>query len=244
MAELLGVRYILSGTMQGFRRSRAHRGRAHASRTPAPVIWAERFDGQRSEIFELQDRLSEDIAHRVVPYVRQVELERARARRPENLTAYERTLRAIDHLHRNSPDDLRLAHALLEAAIDSDPLYAAPHACLAFLHVRRVGQGWSSDVAIRHRRGEPTCRGGDDATTRPTRGSSQSTGWSRAISTRISTRRSRTTIARSRSIRANPPPGRGAPPPTHGLGTAMRVCVVHRGPSSCLRSIPTCTRSR
>jgi tetratricopeptide (TPR) repeat protein len=111
------------------------------------VMWADRYEGAIDSIFELQDRLSEDIAQRVVPYVRRIELERACAKRPENLTAYERTLRAIDHLHRNSPDDLREANALLEAAIESDPLYAAPRACLAFLHVRLVGQGWSSDVA-------------------------------------------------------------------------------------------------
>jgi TolB-like protein/class 3 adenylate cyclase len=146
VAELLGVRYILSGTMQA---SGDHlRIAAELTESDAgSVIWAERFDGKRSGIFELQDRLSEDIARRVVPYVRQIELERARAKRPENLTAYERTLRAIDHLHRNAPDDLRLAGDLLAAAVDSDPLYAAPHACLAFLHVRLVGQGWSTDVA-------------------------------------------------------------------------------------------------
>jgi adenylate cyclase len=146
VAELLGVRYILSGTMQ----TSGSRVRLAAELTESAagnVIWAERYEGTLDGIFDLQDRLSEDIARRVVPYVRQIELERARAKRPENLTAYERTLRAIDHLHRNSPDDLHQARELLEAAIGSDPLYAAPHACLAFHHVRLVGQGWSTDVA-------------------------------------------------------------------------------------------------
>jgi TolB-like protein/Tfp pilus assembly protein PilF len=145
VAEILGVRYILSGTMQ----TSGTRVRLAAELTESEagnVVWAERYEGSLDGIFDLQDRLSEDIARRVVPYVRHIELERARAKRPENLTAYERTLRAIDHLHRNSPDDLREARELLEAAIRSDPLYAAPHACLAFLHVRLVGQGWSSDV--------------------------------------------------------------------------------------------------
>ena len=146
VAELLGVRYILSGTMQtsgGRVRVAAELTESDAGR----VIWADRYEGTPDRIFDLQDRLSEDIARRVVPYVRHIELERARAKRPENLTAYERTLRAIDHLHRNSPDDLGEARALLEAAIASDPRYAAPHAWLAFLHVRLVGQGWSADVA-------------------------------------------------------------------------------------------------
>lgn len=146
VAELLGVRYILTGTLQ----SAKERLRVVAELTESEsgnVVWAERFEGTVEAIFELQDRMSEDIARRAIPYVRHIELRRARAKRPENLTAYERTLRAIDHLHRNSADDLDTAEAMLGAAIESDPLYAAPHASLALCHVRRVGQGWSRDVA-------------------------------------------------------------------------------------------------
>jgi TolB-like protein len=144
VAEILGVRYALSGTLQ----TSGARVRLMAELTDVEAgqaVWAERFEGQILDIFDLQDQLSRDIAVRVVPLVRQRELARARAKRPENLTAYERTLRAIDHLHRSSPADLEQARALLEAAIGSDPNYAAPHAWLARYHVRRVGQGWSTD---------------------------------------------------------------------------------------------------
>jgi tetratricopeptide (TPR) repeat protein len=65
----------------------------------------------------------------------------------ENLTAYERTIRGIDHFHRSSPEDHALARSLLEAAVESDPSYASPYAWLAHWHVRRVGQGWSDDPA-------------------------------------------------------------------------------------------------
>jgi tetratricopeptide (TPR) repeat protein len=99
-----------------------------------------------ADIFELQEALARDIAKRVVPYVRQLELQRARSKRPENLTAYERTLRAINHFHRSSHEDLDQARALLEAAIESDPSYVTPYAWLAHLYVRRVGQGWSDDT--------------------------------------------------------------------------------------------------
>src|SRR4029453_9517392 len=101
VAELLGVRYVISGTMQisGPRlRLMAELTEAEAGR----VIWAERFDGSMTDVFELQDRLSHDIANRVVPLVRQREAQRARAKRPESLTAYERVLRAIDDIHRSS----------------------------------------------------------------------------------------------------------------------------------------------
>ena len=78
---------------------------------------------------------------RVVPMLRQLELRRARAQRPDVLKAHERTLRAIDHLHRSTVEDLEEARVLLESAITSDPHYSAPHAWLGRLHVLRVGQG-------------------------------------------------------------------------------------------------------
>ena len=144
IAELLGVRYVLSGSLQ----TSGTRLRLMAELTQAEaghVIWTERFEGSLADIFDLQDRLSQDIARRVVPYVRDLELQRARAQRPENLTAYELTLRAIDHFHRSSHEDLNQARALLEAAIEADPAYVTPYAWLAHWYVRRVGQGWSDD---------------------------------------------------------------------------------------------------
>ena len=146
VAEVLGVRYVLSGMMQ----SSGTRLRLAAELTeaePGEVIWAERFDGELADIFDLQDQLSRKIAQRVVPCLRQRELRRARAARPENLTAYEKMLRAVDHLHRSSREDLDEALTLLEGAIASDPRYGAAHAWLARWHVLRVGQGWSPDRA-------------------------------------------------------------------------------------------------
>jgi adenylate cyclase len=144
VAEVLGVRYVLSGSLQ----TSGTQLRIMAELTEAEaghVIWSERFEGSLSDIFELQDRLSQQMSKRVVPYIRQLELQRVRAKRPESLTAYERTLSAIDHLYRSSHDDLEQARQMLESAIQLEPQYVAPRAWLAYWHVRRVGQGWSPD---------------------------------------------------------------------------------------------------
>jgi len=144
VAEVLGVRYVLSGSMLAAGTQLqviAELTEAEAGR----AIWSERFRGSMADIFELQEALARDIAKRVVPYVRQLELQRARSKRPENLTAYERLLRAIDHLHRTSREDLEQARGLLEAAVASDPSYATAYAWLARWHVLRIGQGWSPD---------------------------------------------------------------------------------------------------
>jgi adenylate cyclase len=155
IADALGVRYVLSGSLQ----TSGKRMRVRAELTEAEAghaIWSERFEGSLGDIFDIQDELAREIAKRVVPYVRQLELERARSKRPEDLTAYEHTLRAIDHMHRSSRDDLDVAKIMLESAIAAEPDFVMPRAWLAYWHVRRVGQGWSPDRrqdtidAIRH----------------------------------------------------------------------------------------------
>jgi len=144
VADVLGVRYVLSGNLQ----TSGTRLRLMAELTEAEqahVIWAENFDGSITDIFELQDKLSQDIANRAMPFVRQLELQRARSKRPEDLTAYEWTLRAVDHFHRSSRTDMEQARGMFEAAIKVDPHYVTPYAWLAHWYVRRVGQGWSDD---------------------------------------------------------------------------------------------------
>ena len=144
VAEVLGVRYVISGSVQ----TSGTRLRLMAELTEAEVgrvIWAEHFDGSIADIFDLQDQLSRDIAGRAMPFVRQLELQRARSKRPEDLTAYEWTLRAIDHFHRSSHEDMDRARGMFEAAIAADPSYVTPFAWLAHWYVRRVGQGWSED---------------------------------------------------------------------------------------------------
>lgn len=144
VAEALDVRYVVSGSLH----TSGSRLRISADLSEAgtgQVVWAERFDGSLTGIFELQDQLAKAISRRLVPHVRQLELQRARSAQPETLTAYERTLRAIDHFHHSSPTDLEEARALLESAIEADASYVTPYAWLAHWYVRRIGQGWSDN---------------------------------------------------------------------------------------------------
>ena len=144
VAEVLGVRYLLTGKMQ-FSGTRLRLMAELVESEGGRVVWADRFDGSITDIFELQDEMSLSIAKRIVPFVRELELKRSRAQRPENLTAYERTLQAVDYLHHGSRENMARAQTMLEAAIQSDPSFVAPYAWLARLHVLRVGQGWSPD---------------------------------------------------------------------------------------------------
>ena len=144
VAETLAVRYVLSGSLY----TSGSRLRIAADLSDAAtghVVWAERFESSISGIFELQDQLSKAMSQRLLPHVRQLELQHARSAHPESLSAYERTLRGIDLFHRSSQSDQDMARALLESAIEADPSYVIPYAWLAHWYVRKVGQGWSEN---------------------------------------------------------------------------------------------------
>lgn len=146
VADVLGVRYLLTGKMQ-FSGTRLRLATELVEAEDGRVVWADRFDGSIANIFELQDEMSLSVAKRIVPFVRELELKRARSRPPENLTAYERTLQAVDLLHNGTRQGMDQAQTMLETSIQSDPSFVAPYAWLARLHVLRVGQGLSSNTA-------------------------------------------------------------------------------------------------
>ncbi len=110
------------------------------------LIWADRFDGGVNEIFELQDRIAVRVANAVAPHVRERELVYAARKHPSSLTAYDLTLRALDHLYRMDRASFFRAHELLGEALAHDQDYAPAYSHLAYWHVTCVGQGWSQDV--------------------------------------------------------------------------------------------------
>jgi adenylate cyclase len=109
------------------------------------VIWADRFDGEIADLFDLQDRIAIRVATAVAPHLRERELSRALRKHPASMTAYDLTLQALDQLSRMDRSALERARELLQQAIEVDPDYAPAYSRLASLHLRWVAQGWSHD---------------------------------------------------------------------------------------------------
>lgn len=140
----LSVRYVLSGSV----RRAGERIRILAELADSEtqtVLWTDKIDGRVSDLFDLQDRLSEKIITTIAPHVREAELRRALRERPENLGAYDFMLRGLDLLYRLTRKEFDLAREMFERAIVLDPSYAAPYALSALWYSIRVGQGWSED---------------------------------------------------------------------------------------------------
>ena len=109
------------------------------------VIWADRFDGELTELFDLQDRIALRVATAIAPELRERELDRALRKHPDNMTAYDLTLQALDRFYRMDRSSIEQARELLEQAIAHDPDYATAYSHMASLRMRWIGQGWSAD---------------------------------------------------------------------------------------------------
>lgn len=90
-------------------------------------IWAERYDRDLVDVFDMQDELTRAVVAVVPQRLEHAELDRVQRRVPANLTAYDCVLRAKLHHHRCTPEDNAQALRLLGQAVALDPHYAAAY---------------------------------------------------------------------------------------------------------------------
>jgi TolB-like protein/Tfp pilus assembly protein PilF len=130
----LGVQYVVEGSV----RKAGNRVRVTAQLVEAASgnhVWAERYDRELEDIFEVQDEVAHTVAATVSGRLDDAGAERARRRPTEDLAAYDLFLRAYQHVHRWTRADLAIAHPLLEKALELDPDIARAHAYLGMIHV-------------------------------------------------------------------------------------------------------------
>lgn len=146
LGDALGVDYLVTGALQ---RSPVHL-RTEIELVEAQsgrVVTTDRTSFEVDELFHVQDRLIEKIVALVAPEVKRDTLMRALRKPPDNFSAYEQMLRALDKVSSLDRADFEAARQHLEDAIAADPEFANPQAWLARWHTIRVGQGWSDDPA-------------------------------------------------------------------------------------------------
>ena len=137
----LGVRYVLEGSVQ---RSddRVRITSQLIDATTGSHVWADRFDGVFSDIFDMQDRITEQVVAILEPQIRRAEIERARRARPEDLDAYDLYLRALPHVYAMRPADNTRGLELLAESMRLDPTYVPAKAFAAWCYEQRVTRAW------------------------------------------------------------------------------------------------------
>jgi adenylate cyclase len=142
----LGVAYLLEGSVQkAGNRLRIivqlieTEGGAH--------VWSSRFDGTLDEFFDLEDRITEQVAGALQPSVRIAEIERARRKRPQDLSSYDYTMRAMPHVWALEKEESAKALELLEKALAIDPQYPLALSLAGWCHAQRSVYNWADDIA-------------------------------------------------------------------------------------------------
>jgi adenylate cyclase len=106
--------------------------------TDGSHLWADRYDGELTDIFDLQDRVTEAIVGAIEPTITLSEIERAKRKRPENLDAYECAMRALPAVWSQNPEATMEGLRLAERATQLDPSYPFPKALAAWCYAQRV----------------------------------------------------------------------------------------------------------
>jgi adenylate cyclase len=94
----LGVRYVLEGSVRRAANRVRITGQLVDTSTGAH-LWADRFDGGLSDVFDLQDQVTESVVGAIAPAVEKAEIERAKRKPTESLDAYAIYLRGLAKLY-------------------------------------------------------------------------------------------------------------------------------------------------
>ena len=145
----LGVRYVLEGSV----RKAANRVRITGQLVDTATgahLWADRFDGDFDDIFDLQDQVTESVVGAIAPAVEKAEIERAKRKPTESLDAYALYLRGLAGLYQianlQANDE---ALRLFNSAIELDPDFASAYGRAAYCYAYAKGNGWFSDTRTR-----------------------------------------------------------------------------------------------
>ncbi len=153
----LGVRYLLEGSV----RKAAGKVRITGQLIDAVTgthIWADRFDRDLTDVFALQDEVTVAVVSAIQPKIIQTEIAMAARRRPENLTAYDFWLRALQQYYLTSREGLAEAIRLARRALELDPGFGGAASLAGVLHLRNVVSGYSTDPQFEREEAERLSR--------------------------------------------------------------------------------------
>jgi TolB-like protein/Tfp pilus assembly protein PilF len=142
----LGVRYVLEGSV----RKAANRVRITGQlvdASSAAHLWADRYDGQMEDVFDLQDKVTASVVGAIAPKMEVAEIDRSRRKPTENLDAYDHYLRGMANVHLWTEAANRDALAHFYKAIELDPKYGAAYGLAARCYSQRKAGGWTVDLA-------------------------------------------------------------------------------------------------
>ena len=130
VARELGVRYVLEGSL----RKAGSRIRVTAQLVEAETgkhVWADRYDRDHSDIFALQDEITEAVTIAIAPAIADAEQHRVIRKPPGSLDVWAAYQRGLWHLSKFTPEDNTFAETFFQQAMDLDPTFSGGYGGLA-----------------------------------------------------------------------------------------------------------------
>jgi len=140
----LGVRYVLEGSV----RKAGNRVRVTGQLIDAASgahIWADRFDRDLTDIFAVQDELTQEIIAALKVKLTPEKKDRLARTGKMDLEAYNLFLRGREQVLLNTKSGNIEARKLLGQAIAIKPDFAAAHASIGFTYVNDYVNGWAEN---------------------------------------------------------------------------------------------------
>ncbi len=141
-----GVGYVLEGSV----RKIGDQVRINAQLIDVKTInhlWAERYDRDLKDIFNLQDEVSKKIVSALALKLTEGEESRILKKATENMDAYDAYLRGMGYYSRFTQHFNGKARELYKRAIKLDPRFAEAHAAMGWTYVTDWFMGWTKDLA-------------------------------------------------------------------------------------------------
>jgi TolB-like protein/Flp pilus assembly protein TadD len=110
--------------------------------------WAERYDGEFSDIFNLQDQVMQSVIRELAVRLTPSDELRQAERRTVDPEAHDAFLRGWAHYVRSSAADYAAAIPHLEEALRFDPAYGQAHAALASIYQIARIRGWQAHLGL------------------------------------------------------------------------------------------------
>ena len=141
VAKELDVRYVLEGSLRRAG-SRLRIAAQLVDGATGTLLWGQNFDGELDDVFEFQDRITENVASIVGPQIEAAEIRRSRLKRAGGITVYDIQLRAqATRNFTGTEQENDEALALLAEALELEPDNALVLAQMAWAVSRKVGFG-------------------------------------------------------------------------------------------------------
>ena len=140
----LGVHYILEGSV----RKAGNRIRVTAQLIDGTLgshVWAEKYDGELQDIFDLQDQITQQVVASLQPQIQLNIGEMVRRLGRPDVSTWELLSRGLKLYYEFTKDSLAAAEKIFRRAVAFAPTSSDPHHLLAGVLIHQVSMGYALD---------------------------------------------------------------------------------------------------